>query len=198
MPILAQEEDLYPLDLLDRYLAGDLKDHHWLAFYTRSRHEKKLMRHLRAREIAFYSPIISQRHRSPSGRIRTSYVPLFSNYVFLCGTDFDRYEALTTNCVSRVVPVPNGLELASDLRQIRQLIEVGHAITPEAGLQEGASVRVRSGPFKGFEGLVIRRENVTRLLVAVRFMEQGASVLLHECELERLDQKKGDKSNTQR
>jgi transcriptional antiterminator RfaH len=187
MPILAKEQDLHPLDLLDRYLAGDLEGHRWWALYTLSRREKDLMRRLQAMDSALYSPTISQRHRSPAGRIRTSYVPLFANYVFLCGSDFHRYEALTTNCVSRVITVTEGRQLAEDLKQIQQLIELGRPLTPEARLQEGTRVRVRSGPFLGFEGEVIRRENVTRLLVAVKFMQQGASVVLEDCELERLD-----------
>lgn len=187
MPILAKEQDLYPADLLDRYVAGDLADHQWWVLYTRSRREKELMRRLRAMDMAFYSPIVCQRHRSPAGRIRTSYVPLLSNYVFLCGNDFHRYEAMTTNCVSRDIAVPDGLQLANDLSRIRQLIEVGHPLTPEARLQKGTPVRVRSGPFKDFEGTVIRRENTSRLLVAVNFLQQGASVLLEDCELEPLN-----------
>ena len=187
MPILAKEQDLYPLDLLDRYLDGDLEGHRWWALYTLSRREKDLMRRLRAMGIAFYSPTIGQRYRSPAGRIRTSYVPLFANYVFLCGSDFHRGEALTTNCVSRYIEVPDGLQLASDLRQIQQLIERGHPLAPEARLQEGSRVRVRSGPFQGLEGTIIRRDNITRLLVAVNFMQRGASVVLEDCQLERLD-----------
>jgi transcription antitermination factor NusG len=186
MPILAKEQNLHPLDLLDRFLTGELEGHQWWALYTLSRQEKELMRRLRAMDIAFYSPIIAQRHRSPAGRIRVSHVPLFANYVFLCGTDFHRYEALTTNCISRVIPVPDGQQLAADLRQIQRLIELGHPLTPETRLAEGTRVRVRSGAFMGFEGTVLRRENVTRLLVAVNFMQQGASVLLEDCELEPL------------
>jgi hypothetical protein len=48
-------------------------------------------------------------------------------------------------------------------------------------------VVVRSGMFKGVEGVVIRREGKTRLLVAVNFLEQGASVLLEDCQFERLN-----------
>jgi len=185
MPILAKEQDVHPQDLLDRYLAGDLEGNRWWVLYTRSRREKELMRRLRAMDAAFYGPVIARHTRSPAGRMRTSYVPLFANYVFLCGTDFHRYEAMTTNCVSRDIMVPDGGQLAENLRQIRRLIDLGHPLCPEAKLQEGARVRVRSGPFAGFEGTVVRRENVTRLLVAVEFMQQGASVVLDNCELER-------------
>jgi len=187
MPILAKEQDLHPFDLFDRFLDGDLDEHQWWVLYTLSRREKELMRRLRAKDIAFYGPLVGRRHRSPAGRVRTSHIPLFPNYVFICGTEFHRYEALTTNCVCRDVQVVDGIELASDLQRIRRLIETGQPLTPESRLNQGRSVRVLSGPFAGFEGTVVRRENQTRLLVAVNFMEQGASVLLEDCQLEPLD-----------
>ncbi len=186
MPILAKEQDLYPLDLLDRFLAGELEGQSWWAMYTLSRREKELMRRLRVMDIGFYGPIISQRRRSPAGRVRTSHVPIFPNYVFVCGDDFQRYEALTTSCVSRHIEVPDGMQLATDLKRMHELIALGHPLTPEARLQKGTPVRVRSGPFAGFEGTVIRRENETRLLVAVKFMQQGASAVLDDCQVERL------------
>ncbi|NUQ64160.1 MAG: KOW motif-containing protein [Pirellulales bacterium] len=187
MPILAKEQDVYPVDLLDRFLNGDLAGQQWYAMYTRSRREKEMMRRLRALDIAHCAPMIARPTRSPQGRIRTSHVPLFSNYVFVCGDDADRYTALTTNCVSRDVKVVDGLQLASDLERICQLIDRGHRLSPEPRLQPGALVRVRSGLFAGFEGTILRRDNERRLLLAVRFMEQGASVVLDDCEVERID-----------
>jgi transcriptional antiterminator RfaH len=187
MPVLAKEQDLYPFDLLDCYLDGRLEGQSWWAMYTRSRREKELMRQLRAMDIGFYGPTISRRKRSASGRIRTSHIPLFSNYVFVCGNDSQRYEALTTGCISRHIEVADGLQLTADLKAISELIALGHPMTPESRLQKGTRVRVRSGPFANFEGTVIRRENETRLVVAVNFMQQGASVVLADCEFEPLD-----------
>jgi transcriptional antiterminator RfaH len=51
-------------------------------------------------------------------------------------------------------------------------------------MQPGQNVRVKSGAFSGYEGTIIRREQETRLLVAVKFMEQGVSVKLEDCQLE--------------
>ena len=73
------------------------------------------------------------------------------------------------------------------LRQIHDLIQLGRPLTPESRLSRGDRVRVLSGSFKGFEGYIIRRQNETRLLLAVNFTQQGASILLDECDLERLD-----------
>lgn len=187
MPILTREKDIYPDDLLDKPKLGLESGLHWWALYTLSRREKQLMRQLPALNVAFYTPVVSRRNRAPSGRIRTTHVPLFPGYVFMYGNEEHRYAAMTTNCISRCLPVADGAKLTGDLRQIRQLIDTGAALTPEARLEPGMPVRVRSGSLVGLKGLVIKRQNETRLLVAVDFLKQGASVLLEDCQLERLE-----------
>ena len=184
MPILSQETDLHPNDLFARENLGLETDISWWAIYTLSRREKQLMRHLVGLNIPFYCPIIPKRYRSPAGRIRTSYSPLFSNYVFLYGDEHQRYEAMTTNCVARHTRVVDGAELTRDLHQIYQLIQAGVPLTPESQLMPGDHIRVRSGPFRGYEGYVLRRQGQRRLLVAVNFLQQGASFTLEDCELE--------------
>ena len=88
---------------------------------------------------------------------------------------------------ARLWDLENGKELQDDLRRIQRLIQIGRPLTPEARLREGNRVRVRTGIFAGFEGVVIRRESQIRLLVAVDFTQQGASVLLDDCQLECID-----------
>jgi transcriptional antiterminator RfaH len=182
MPILLPESDLYPDDLLTRW--GDDPQRQWRAFYLLSRREKDFMRRLRAMEIAHYCPIIAKRNRSPAGRMRTSFVPLFGGYVFVYGTEEDRYRAMTTNCVSRWMPVPDGRQLTDDLRQIQRLITDGAPLTPESRLEPGEPVRIKKGPFADLEGTVVKRHGQTRLVVAVRFLQQGASILLEDYEVE--------------
>ncbi|NQT12752.1 MAG: antitermination protein NusG, partial [Planctomycetes bacterium] len=54
-------------------------------------------------------------------------------------------------------------------------------------LKPGMRVRVRSGSLENLEGVVIRREGRERLLVAVAFLQQGASVSIEDVQLERID-----------
>jgi transcription antitermination factor NusG len=186
MPILPQEPDLWPENLFteEAVAAGGGK---WWALYTLPRREKDLMRRLRRMEIPFYGPMVKRRSRSPAGRSRTSYVPLFAGYVFLFGTEEQRYKSLTTNCVSRCLEVRDGRELAEDLRQIHQLICSDAPLTPEARIEAGMRIRVRSGPLMGLEGVVIKRRGAERLLVIVHFLQQGASVQLEDYQVERID-----------
>ncbi len=67
-----------------------------------------------------------------------------------------------------------------DLRQIHKAVLKGVPLTPESRLESGQRVRVRSGPFQGFEGQVIRRAGKTRLLLAINFLEQGVSMEMDE------------------
>jgi transcription antitermination factor NusG len=182
MPILQREDDIFPADLLDEEgsVAGNAWE--WHCLYTLSRREKELLRKLIAAGIACYCPMVPKRYRSPAGRLRTSWTPLFPNYVFLFGEDSHRVHALTTNCVSRTQRISDP-ELVTDLRQVHAALRAGVPLTPEAKLERGQRVRVSSGPFRGFEGEVLRREGKTRLLLSIRFLEQGASMELDEAVL---------------
>ncbi|EMI54442.1 NusG antitermination factor [Rhodopirellula sallentina SM41] len=181
MPILPPEPDCFPDDLLAQ---PESLESQWWLLYTRTRQEKKVVRQLRDAEIGHYAPMIPNRMRSPAGRIRTSFVPLFPTYVFLRGGDEARHEAICTGCVLKAVEILEIEQLVEDLTQIRNLVEMGVPMTIESRLEPGTMVRVKNGSFRGYEGTVIRRENERRLLVAVRFMEQGVSVKLEDCQLE--------------
>ncbi|MCC6510767.1 MAG: antitermination protein NusG, partial [Pirellulaceae bacterium] len=173
MPILNKEPDIFPANLLE---SSQATDNPWWAMYTLARQEKKLMRSLATIDVAFYAPVIPRRYRSPAGRIRTTYEPLFANYVFVCGDEVARHSAVCTGCISRWMPVGQPLELVEDLRQLHSLIQLDAPLSPERRLEPGTKVRIRSGPFAGYEGVIFRRERETRLQVSVRFMDQVVSV----------------------
>lgn len=184
MPILKKEDDLFPVDLFENeaLLADDSKS--WWCIYTMSRREKDLMRRLKKMEIAHYGPVIPKRFRSPNGRLRTSWIPLFPNYIFMFGSEEDRHAALTTNCISKCNRVEESEALVETLRQIKSIIDTGVPLTPEGRLEPGNLVRVKSGHFAGYEGTVIRREGKTRFSLCVQYLNQGVSIEIDEGLLE--------------
>jgi transcription antitermination factor NusG len=187
MPILPAEPDIFPDDLLDEPdLSADSKAQ-WWALYTLPRREKHLMRKLRGIGIPHYAPLVKRKSKSPSGRVRTSHVPLFAGYVFLLGDEARRYQALQTNCVSRWIEVKDPERLIRDLARIKRLIESEAPLTPESRIEPGRRVRIRSGLLAGLEGTVVRRRGVDRLLVAVEFLQRGASVQLDDFQVEAID-----------
>jgi transcription antitermination factor NusG len=190
MPILPKQRDIFPDDLLDTPHAVDGRachaGHDWIAFYTLSRREKDLMRRLEAAALPFYAPLVKRRLLSPGGRARLSYVPLFPGYVFSFVDDAQRRVALATNTIARWLPIQDATAFVADLRNIKRLIDTDRPLTPEARLEPGQPVRVRSGPLRGMEGMVVKRRGEQRLVVAVRFVNQGVSIELEDVDLERM------------
>ena len=188
MPILPKQREIFPDDLLEASGGGadPAADARWVAFYTLSRREKDLMRKLEAAGVPYYAPLVRRRLPSPGGRIRSSYVPLFPGYVFSRLDDEQRRTALATNTVARWIPIADERMLVDDLRAIKRLIDTEQPLTPEARLEPGQAVRVRSGALRGLEGTVVRRRGTERLVVAVRFLNQGASIELEDVDVERL------------
>lgn len=186
MPLLPREPDIFPENLFSGEVEAGAAQR-WRVIYTIPRREKALMRRLLRMQIPFYCPLVKRRLRSTSGRVRFSYTPLFPGYVFIRADEDQRYQTLTTNCVSRCLEVPDASELVHDLQQICQLIRSDAPLTPEAQLEPGMRIRVRSGPLMGLEGTVVKRRGMQRLLVIVRFLQQGASVQLEDYQVERIE-----------
>jgi len=182
MSIVRESVGLYPDVLLEEtVLEPSLRQ--WWVLYTKVHQEKALARQLMGYEIPHYLPLVEKRSIC-CGRRFTTRVPLFAGYLFLFATEEERVTSLTTNRVSRVLTVYDPDRLSMDLRQLCQLIASGAPLTVEQRLAPGHQVRVRSGLLAGLEGRVIQRRGATRLLVAVDFLQKGASVEIERCLLE--------------
>ena len=107
--------------------------------------------------------------------------------MFLFAAEEERVRCLATNRISRVLTVEQPQQLIFDLRQFRQLIATNAPLTIEARLAPGRKVRVRQGAFAGLEGTVLKRRGETRLLVAINFLQKGASVEIDDFLLEPLE-----------
>jgi hypothetical protein len=83
MPVLAQEPDLFPDDLLEQCDSSWQAGRIWQVAHTMPRREKELGRRLRRRDVPFFLPQTEQRSRTPGGRRIVSWLPLFPGYVFV-------------------------------------------------------------------------------------------------------------------
>jgi transcription antitermination factor NusG len=185
MPVLAKETCLFPETLLESPEFA-VVGKQWMVLYTKPRQEKSLARDLLRQEIPFYLPLVKKTLQY-GRRQRQSFAPLFDGYLFIHGEERHRSISLATNRVLRVLPVRDGEQFTTDLRQIERLIESNFPLTTESRLQAGMRVRVRSGPLAGVEGIVLRRRGEIRLLVSVNFLQRGASVEIEDFRLEPLD-----------
>jgi transcription antitermination factor NusG len=179
-----EQPSLYPETLLNGMLC-EPSDRRWWVLYTKVNQEKAIARHLFGRQIPFYLPM-APKQGVARARPTLSQAPVFAGYVFLFGNEEERVASLTTNRVSRVLAVDDEDRLSHDLRQLHRMISSGVPLTVERRLAPGDRVRVRVGPLMGLEGTVLRRHGSTRLLVAIDFLQQGASVDIDDSLLERV------------
>lgn len=183
MPILEKDIDVSPPNLLEAIPSAG-GDHRWFALYTKPRQEKVLLRRLQVLKKSFCGLLVPNRSRMPSGRIMTSHIPLFPGYVFLFGTDVDRYDALCTHCIIDVLYVGDGESLQEDLRRIHAAIRSGSKVTRVAKLEKGQLVRVVAGPLAGQTGVFLGRKGQSRLILSLAFIQQGAMVEMDDALIE--------------
>jgi len=173
MAILRREPEIFPEGLFEFPAA----DHPWWVARVRSRHEKALARHLLPFGVPFYLPQSEQTVRR-GNRSFTSYLPLFSGYVFFRGRREERLVALQSQVVSEILEVRDQDRLEGELLQLRRLQLAGASLVPLRSFSPGECVVVTEGPFRGYEGIVVRDKGKSRLIVSISLLRKAVAVEL--------------------
>ncbi|OHB60359.1 MAG: hypothetical protein A2167_00380 [Planctomycetes bacterium RBG_13_46_10] len=148
----------------------------WWAAYTKSRFEKAFAWDMLSHGIGYFLPM-REKVIFSGGRKRHIMSPLFKSYVFFCGTEQDRYTALTTNRVSRTIEVADQESLIEELLRIEKALLSKAVIDNYPRLPIGRRCRIISGPMMGIEGVVIKRKDAkARMVLEVTILGQGAVV----------------------
>ncbi len=71
-----------------------------------------------------------------------------------------------------------------ELLAVRRFIEEEIDIDPFPYLKEGERVYVRSGPFKGAEGFIVRKDNHCRLVISLDLLMQSVSIQIDQANVE--------------
>lgn len=153
---------------------GDLSGTWWVG-HTKARAEKAFAWDLHRQGIGYFLPMIDC-VRVSGGRKRRLMVPLFPSYVFFCGDEDDRGRALATNRLCQTLEPPDRDVLVAELVQVEQALASKAALDPYPFAAVGARCRVKAGPLRGLEGIVLRRDRTARLVLQVSMLGQGASV----------------------
>lgn len=158
---------------------------HWFALYTRSRHEKFVERELQKKGIETFLPLRRvARHWSDREKIIED--PLFSGYLFIHTTLRERFNVLNTKGVVRFLGsrgLPSFLS-ESVLTAVRRFVDAEINVDPFPYLKAGMRVYVKSGPFRGVEGFVVRKDGQCRLVVSVDLLMQSVSVQIDQACIE--------------
>jgi len=161
-------------------------DGQWWVAHTKSRNEKALAWMLNRWEIPYFLPL-REKVTKRKQRVFRALLPLFSGYVFFCGSEDQRYRALTTNRIANVIEVSNQTKLIKELADIHRALDSGLPIDPHPYLKAGDRCRVMAGPLMGYEGIIVRKKNQTRILLQIDMLGQAAAVEIDTELLEALD-----------
>lgn len=158
----------------------------WMVLHTRSRQEKAVARHLAANGVHHFLPL-RQQTTITRGRRLKSLMPLFPGYVFLHGAREDAFSAIETKRVCQILEVADQERLARELAQIAAAIDAGADLDHHPRIALGQRCRIARGPLMGIEGVVISNQRLTRLVLQVDMLGQGAALEVEPACLERLN-----------
>jgi len=161
----------FPEDVLDLHEAERI----WWVAHTKSRREKALAALLRREHVGYFLPLVAKPYRN-NGRTRWSVIPLFSGYVFFRGARIERYKALQTGHIARVIEVAEQERLIRELRQIEKVVLMDAPLEPFPFAKVGERVRIVDGPFEGLEGIIERRKGSDRLILSVDVITQAVAL----------------------
>lgn len=147
----------------------------WWVGHTKSRFEKAFAWDLLGRGIGYFLPLI-ERVRISGGKKRRVLVPLFPSYVFFCGSDTDRYEAMTTHRLCQALEVHDQEAIVREMLDIERVLSSKAELDPYPFAAVGERCRITGGVFRGVEGVVVRRDRMARLVLEVSMLGQGASL----------------------
>jgi transcription antitermination factor NusG len=153
------------------------KSMEWYAITTRSRHEKQVDSFLSERGIETFLPLV---HTLSRRRDRKKYVdlPLFPGYMFVC-TDKERlFDIKFTRGVTRIIgtdidaptPIPE-----KQILDLKSIAESEVQLDQYAYLKKGRAVRVKAGPLKGLEGILVERKGHYKLVIRIDLLQKGAA-----------------------
>jgi transcription termination/antitermination protein NusG len=173
-------------ELKMRELASSQKfSANWFAAYTHSHHEKRVASHFGERGIESFLPLYSTRRRWKNRCEMNLELPLFPNYVFVHIDPRERVRVLEVPGVQSLVgfgrtpaPLPH-FEIEALRAGLGQ-----RGVEPHPYLVIGERVRIKAGPMTGLEGVLVRKKNNFRVVLALDVIMRSVAVEVDADDLE--------------
>jgi len=154
----------------------------WYAAYTLPRHEKVVADRLAEQRVESYLPLYSAT-RCWNRRKVDIDLPLFPGYVFVKILLTDRIRILSRPGIIRLVSFDGHPAVLSDeeIERLKASLTNWKA-TPYPFLTAGKQVLIRSGPFTGLRGQIVRRKGKMRLIVTLELIQSAMLLELDAAE----------------
>jgi transcription antitermination factor NusG len=154
------------------------KRYQWFAIYTRSRHEKEVLKHIESEQIEAYLPLRTT-IKQWSDRKKKVTEPLFNSYLFVKVRPKDHCKVLKTNSVVRFVSFGGKPAKIPEkqIQLINNMLASGYelAINFEQ-LEPGSPIKVVQGLMKGTFGELVEYRGKKRVVIKIEEIEKSVLV----------------------
>jgi transcription antitermination factor NusG len=159
----------------------------WYAAYTCANHEKKVRQQLEQRSVESFLPVYESVRRWKDRRMRL-HLPLFPGYVFVRMPAADRLRVLQVPSVVRLVGFNGQLSALPDeeIEALKKGLASGVRAYPHPFLTVGRRVHVKSGPFEGTQGILLRRKGKLRLVLSIELIMRSVVIDVDATDVELL------------
>lgn len=147
----------------------------WHVAHVKPRCEKKLAEYCTKHVVICDLPLREETKIYQRRKVTVSK-PVFPGYCFLKYGGAQRVVVLKSNLLVRVLDVIDQVKLVRELEQIHLALSVDPTLDACAAFQAGKRVVIRSGPFRGLEGVVQMVRGKTRVILNVEMIGQGLAV----------------------
>jgi len=172
----------YPDNVLTKNVTDDQL---WYVAYTKPRHEKTLAWNLMQRKVSYFLPLIKTKQPSIK-RVRYSFAPLFTSYIFFKANNDERIRALQTNRIVQTIHVENQSLLIKELEIIYRAISNRKVNEYISTLKTGQKVKIVAGPLTGLEGILLEHKNERYIIVEVESVNKTIRVEIESDRIEPL------------
>lgn len=145
----------------------------WYALYTKPRHEFKAAELISSLGIEFYLPTITKLKRW-SDRKKKVTEPLLRSYIFINAIEKERVVCLDlppiVNCVmegNKAATIPE-----CQIENLRHFLRSETEYFIYDGIVNGAIVRIKEGPFKDVEGIVVDTKHHKAIGVSIPILNR--------------------------
>lgn len=161
-------------DLLDR-MQGQLEESLWFVAHVRPRCEKKLQEFCHREGFPTTLPIFKSVKKYRRKKVEF-LKPLFPGYLFLNVDRLSSSKVRQNQYVANLLEPPDQFEFASQLQQILEALSSESEVRLCPNIVEGQRVRVKLGPLRGIEGIVLQRQGALEIQLRLDFIGQAAAL----------------------
>jgi transcription antitermination factor NusG len=167
---------------------GDISGLYWFAIHVKSRHEFKVADRLIKSGIEVFLPA-AERLTEWKDRNKLVRFPLFPCYLFV-HTTRSHHEKLTVLKTQGVINFLNSAPGEPEsipeeqIISLKQAVESKAQLDPYPYLQAGQRIRIKKGPLKGVEGILVEKAGQHKLILSVDLLRQSTAVTIQSSDVE--------------